>query len=60
VPDLSGPDIKPIPVEISQQMILEEFAFTYGNQKCILMLVGWAFLWMILCLIAINFRFRKM
>ena len=31
IPDFSGPDIKPVPIDFNQQQVLDKLDFNYGN-----------------------------
>ena len=45
---------------ISQEYLLKEFGYTWGDEYCIKALVVWFFVWIALCLIGINWKFRKL
>ena len=59
IPDLTHHEPIAIP-QISQEQVLENFGYTYGDNLCISVLVIWFFVWIILSIIAINVKFRKL
>jgi len=57
VPDLNLNETLPLPV--SQQDILKQFEFTWGEEYCLYALIIWFFALFAMSLIAINLKYRK-